>query len=122
MNILFLLLQGFLGIAFTASGVLKIIPGNTAPKQNFSKMHLPAWWLGPIGILEVTTGLCILAGFFIPMFLLLGAVLAVCIMASAVLAHLIKDEKYEGYPALILLVVSGLILWGNWEKVTSLFS
>jgi uncharacterized membrane protein YphA (DoxX/SURF4 family) len=122
MNLLFLILQGFLSIAFLGSGLLKVVPGDTPPKQNYAKMRLPMWWLAPIGYTEVITGLCVLIGFFLPVFLVVGAVLAFCTMAGAVLAHVVRDETYEGYPALVLLLVSGVVLWANWASVMRLFS
>ncbi|MGL4609406.1 MAG: DoxX family protein [Trueperaceae bacterium] len=115
-------LQGFLALAFVISGGLKVIPGDNKPKQNFAKMRLPAWWLAPIGITEVLAGLFLVIGFFSFGWSALGAALAVVTMAGAVLAHIIQDEHYEGYPALILLSVGCFVLWLNWSEVMKLLA
>lgn len=122
MIILSNLLQGFLALAFVVSGSLKVVPGDNKPKQKFAKMRLPGWWLAPIGITEVFAGLCLLIGFFVFGWTAFGAALAVVTMAGAVLAHVIQDEHYEGYPALILLVVSSLVLWLHWSEVMKLLA
>jgi uncharacterized membrane protein YphA (DoxX/SURF4 family) len=120
MNIVLLILQGLLGAAFTASGTLKLLPGDNPSKQGYAKVRLPMWWLTPIGLTEVVAGLSLFAGFFVPSVAVLGAVLAVCTMAGAVLAHVVQDKKFAGYPALVLLILSGLVLWRHWPELVSL--
>jgi uncharacterized membrane protein YphA (DoxX/SURF4 family) len=114
--------QAFLGIASLASGVLKIIPGDTAPKKNFAKMRLPAWWLAPIGWLEALCGLGLLIGFWWPFAAAISAALMGVIMLGAVGAHVIQDEKYEGYPALVLLIISAGVLLGRWSALAGFVS
>jgi uncharacterized membrane protein YphA (DoxX/SURF4 family) len=117
MNILSLILQGLLGIVFTASGMFKVLPGDNPSKQGYIKVRLPMWWLTPIGLTEVVAGLSLFVGFFVPFFAVLGAVLAVCTMAGAVLAHVVRDKKFQGYPALVLLVLSSIVLWRHWPEL-----
>jgi DoxX-like family len=64
----FIIVQGFLCIAMFGSGGLKVIPGETVPKKNFTNMRLPGWWLMPIGVIEVLIGVGLLIGFFVPSF------------------------------------------------------
>jgi uncharacterized membrane protein YphA (DoxX/SURF4 family) len=120
MNILLLILQGLLGVAFTGSGTSKLLPGDNPSKQGYAKVRLPMWWLTPIGLTEVVAGLSLFVGFFVPFFALLGAVLAVCTMAGAVLAHVVRDRKFEGYAALVLLVISSIVLWRHWPELLRL--
>jgi uncharacterized membrane protein YphA (DoxX/SURF4 family) len=114
--------QVFLGIASFGSGVLKIIPGETVPKKNFAKMQLPAWWLAPIGMLEALCGVGLLIGFWWPTVAAISAALMACTMLGAVGAHIIQDQKYDGYPALLLLIISAGVLIGRWADLAVLVS
>jgi uncharacterized membrane protein YphA (DoxX/SURF4 family) len=120
MMIIVLMLQGLLGVVFTASGTFKVLPSDNPSKQSYAKLRLPMWWLAPIGIVEIVAGLSLLVGFFVPTLVVLGAVLAVCTMAGAVLAHIMRDKKFEGYPALVLFVLSSIVLWRHWTELANL--
>jgi uncharacterized membrane protein YphA (DoxX/SURF4 family) len=119
-NILLLILQGLLGAAFTGSGTSKLLPGDNPSKQGYAKVRLPMWWLTPIGLTEIVAGISLFVGFFVSLFAVLGTVLAVCTMAGAVLAHVVRDKKFEGYPALVLLVLSSMVLWRHWPELVRL--
>jgi uncharacterized membrane protein YphA (DoxX/SURF4 family) len=118
--------QVFLGIAAFGSGVMKIIPGETVPKKNFAKMQLPAWWLAPIGMLEALCGIGLLIGFWWPTVAAISAALMACTMLGAVSAHvrslIFLGKKYDGYPALVLLVISAGVLIGRWVDLAVLVS
>lgn len=110
-----LIAQGLLCIAMFGSGTLKIVPGETEPKKNFTKMHLAAWWLAPIGTLEVLTGLGLLIGFFAPASALFAALIATGTMAGATLAHVTQDKNgFQGFPAVVLLAISLTVLLGRY--------
>ena len=117
MTILTMILQAFLGVAFVGSGGLKVVSGNTEPKKNFAKMRLPNWWLAPIGLLEVLTGFGLLLGFVFPVLVTIAALVAACTMFGATIAHVIQDRPFNGYPALVLLVIAGFILTSSWYQL-----
>jgi uncharacterized membrane protein YphA (DoxX/SURF4 family) len=121
MNIIFLLLQGLLGFGLTMSGVLKVVPGDNPAKQGYAKVRLPMFWLTPIGLIEMMAGLGLIVGFFVPPLAAVGAVLAVCSMAGAVLAHVVQDKRFDGYQALVLLVLSSIVLWQKLPELLSLW-
>lgn len=120
MGIFWAALQGFLVAAFVMSGGLKLLPSDTMAKRNYDKMRLPMWWLAPIGVIELVTGVCLAAGLFFPGWTALGALIGVATMAGAVLAHLVQDKAYDGYSALVLLVVSSVVLWAHGGELTAL--
>jgi uncharacterized membrane protein YphA (DoxX/SURF4 family) len=105
-----IVLQAVLALAFAGSGILKLVPGDTAPKRNYAQLRLPGWWLAPIGAVEVVAALCLLVGFWQPESARAGAALAGCAMLGAVGAHLLRDPRFGGYPALVLLVGSVALL------------
>lgn len=118
MGIFWTALQGFLVVAFVMSGGLKLVPGDTMAKRNYDKMRLPIWWLAPIGVTELVTGVCLAVGLFFPGWTAWGALVGVATMAGAVLAHLVQDKTYNSFSALVLLLASSIVLWVHGGELT----
>lgn len=116
-NILLWILQVLVALAFLGAGFAKL-SGQPMMIEMFEKLGLGQWFRYLTGSIELGSAIMLL----IPRITFVGAALLVCTMTGAVAAHLFK---LGGSPAgpLVLLMLSGLIIWGRFDGFTkSLFN
>ena len=107
-NITAWVLQGLLALAFIASGIKKFtdLPGTVGM---FSSLGLPGILAYLVAGGEVLGGI----GLVVPRFVRPAALGLVIIMVGAVIMHATKipGGLANGGPALVLLVLLGVVLW-----------
>ena len=107
-NITAWVLQGLLALAFVASGIKKFLdlPGTVGM---FSSLGLPGALAYLIAGGEVLGGI----GLLVPRFVRPAALGLVIIMVGAIIMHATKipGGLANGVPALVLLVLLGVVLW-----------
>lgn len=101
-NIIAWILQGLVGLAFIASGIMKFKDLATT-LDNFGKMGFPAWFGYLIAGGELLGGI----GLLIPRTVRLAALGLIVIMLGAVWVHATKVPGgiATGMPAIVLLVL-----------------
>lgn len=107
-NIIAWVLQVLLGLAFIASGFNKL-RDLTATLGMFGNLGLPSVLAYVVGGAELLGGI----GLLIPRFTRLAAMGLIIIMIGAVFMHATKipGGLAGGVPALVLLVLLGVLLW-----------
>lgn len=106
-NVALWVLQILVGLAFLAAGTMKLIGGQEVVAA-FAKLGLGQWFRYVTGGLEILGGLMLL----IPSLCGVGALLLVCIMIGAIIAH---RTRLGGSPmgAVIFLAVTAVIALGR---------
>lgn len=115
MDIIILVLQIMLGVAFLIVGIGKLMSVRMYVNA-FRRWRLPQSFRLVVGSLEVFASLLIFAGLFSKLFLTFGALILVGISIGGILVHLsVKDRIQEMLPiillgslAFILLVIGGI--------------
>lgn len=107
-NIIAWILQGLLGLAFIASGGNKFL-NLPATVEMFGKLGLPGALAYVVAAGEVLGGI----GLLIPRFVRPAALGLMVIMVGAVVMHATKipGGLAGGIPALVLLVLLGVVFW-----------
>ena len=91
--------------------------GGTAANmlEEFAAYGLPAWSCYLVGFLKVASAFALLAGLLYPALVLPGAIVIAILMAGAVAMHLkVGDPFKKSLPALTVLILSALIIYGRW--------
>jgi uncharacterized membrane protein HdeD (DUF308 family) len=79
-------------------------------KEEFSTYGLPSWFFYLVGTLKITCSLCLLAGIWLHVLVLPGAVGLGVLMAGAFSMHLkVKDPFRKAWPSLAMLALSVVI-------------
>jgi uncharacterized membrane protein YphA (DoxX/SURF4 family) len=99
--------QGLLAFVYLAAGAA-ILAGQM--NDDFERFGYPPAFRVLTGVLEVTAGVLLGAGFFVPALAPYGAALVVVLMTGAVYTHLARasDPPAKALPALVL---GSLALW-----------
>ncbi len=113
-NIALWVLQGFVALAFLGAGFSKL-SGQPMMVEIFTHIGIGQWFRYLTGGIEVIAAILLL----IPKTIPVGALLLVGTMAGAVLTHLFVIGGSPVPPA-VLLVLSGVILWGRKNRLTAL--
>ena len=102
------ILQGLIGLVFIGGGAYGLLHATESAK-NFVDMGLPGGFAYLIGGAEVLGGM----GLLVPRTTRLAAMGLMVIMAGAVFMHATKipGGLKNGVPALVLLLLLGLIIW-----------
>jgi len=91
--------------------------GGTAANmlEEFAAYGLPAWSCYLVGFLKVASAFALLGGLVYPPLVLPGAIVIAILMAGAVAMHLkVGDTFKKSVPALSVLILSALIIYGRW--------
>ncbi len=103
-------LQIVAGVVFVVAGVAKLL-GAPRMVAEFNAIGFGEWFRYLAGILEVSGG----TGLLIPGLIPYAGILLGAIMACALLIHVFLLGNIP-YPAIALLVVNGVIVWGRLGK------
>ena len=99
--------QGLLALAFFTAGGQKLL-GTEAMVAMFAQIDAGQWFRVVTGLVEVTAAVLILVPRTVP----IGAGLIIATMIGAVYTHLALIGG-SPVPALVLLVLAGIVLWGR---------
>jgi uncharacterized membrane protein YphA (DoxX/SURF4 family) len=109
-------LQVLVALAFVAAGSGKLL-GSPAMIALFDAVGIGQWFRYVTGSLEVLGALLLM----VPGRTALGAVLLVCVMAGAVVAHLNVLHTAATAP-LVLFALTALIAWGRRSQLAALLA
>ena len=105
MQILAIILQVLLGLAFLMSGGPKLV-GSEEMVKDFERFGYPRWFLYVTGAVEITGAIGMFAGIFLPVVGALAGLWLAAVMLGALFTHLrIKDPASKMVPALVLLML-----------------
>jgi putative oxidoreductase len=113
-NVALWVLQVLVALAMLAAGGSKLA-GAEPMVQTFETIGLGQWFRYLTGGLEVAGAVLLL----VPRLSGLGALLLACVMAGAVVAHLVKLPG-SPVPALVLLAMLVVIAWGRRGRTLAL--
>lgn len=105
MQILAIILQVLLGLAFLGAGGQKLAASEEMV-NDFERFGYPRWFLYITGAVEITGAIGMLAGVFLPVVGALAGLWLAAVMLGALFTHLrTKDSASKMVPALVLLVL-----------------
>ena len=113
-NIALWVLQVLLAFAFLGAGFSKLT-GQPAMVDVFQQVGFGQWLRYLTGGIEVVSAILLL----VPRFVGLGALLLAATMLGAVCTHLFLIGG-SPVPAIVLLVLSSLLLWGRMDRLQAL--
>lgn len=88
--------------------------------QEFKQYGLPDWLRDLVGILKLTFALLMLIGIERKPFAIAGGLGIAFLMGCAFIIHLrVKNPWFKMLPCLILLALSAVIAWINWQLLNS---
>lgn len=113
-NVVLWILQILTAIAFFMAGIAKLT-GNPMMVEAFGKIGLGQWFRFVTGGIEVLSAILLL----IPRLIPLGALLLICTMIGAIIAHL---TVLGGFPVapIVLLLFTLVIFWGRRDRLSAL--
>ena len=114
LNIVLWTLQVLVALAFVAAGSGKLL-GSADMVALFDAIGIGQWFRYVTGLLEVLGALLLL----VPGKSVFGALLLVCVMAGAVVAHITVLHTSPTAP-LVLFALTALIAWGRRSQLTGL--
>ncbi|MDP5274779.1 DoxX family protein [Chengkuizengella axinellae] len=122
MDILVVILEVILGLAFLGAGFSKLF-GAKGMVEDFKRYQLPQWFLPFTGFVEALGAVAIIIGIWLDSFSGWGALLLAVTMFFAVLTHLVKvkDPVSKALPAFILFVLALIVVIANWSEMMTLF-
>lgn len=86
--------------------------------QDFKRYALPDWLRDLVGILKLTFALLLLIGIERKPFAIAGGLGIAFLMGCAFIIHLrVKNPWFKMLPCLILLALSAVIAWINWQRL-----
>lgn len=116
MEILAIVLQSLLALAFLGGGVTKLI-GQKMHVDNFVRWRLPQWFRIVTGLVEIAGAAALIVGYWEPSWAAWGALWLGFTMLCGVLVHLrVRDKAKEMLPSVVLLVLAvvlALLLWSD---------
>ena len=111
-SILLSTVQALLGVMFSVLGAAKLpfgkgLPNGERMREEFERFGYTTWFLVFTGLFEMTGALLLLAGFFSPDLIALGAlIIAVAMIGACVTRVRMKDPVREIIPGAVLLALS----------------
>jgi putative oxidoreductase len=109
-------LQALLALQFAMAGLAKVA-GDPAMVEMFATIGLGQWLRYAVGALELAGAV----GVLIPRLSGLAALGLVVLMAGATLTNVLVLGTSPLLP-IVLLVVSGSVAWGRWQRTRTLFT
>jgi len=121
MNIVAIVLQVLLGVAFLGAGASKMAGAQTQVK-NFDRWRLPQGWRPIVGLVELIGALGLLVGVVLPWVAAIAAVLLVVVMLGALLTHVrIRDVAQHFVPPAVLLCLAASVVVLQWSALVGHF-
>ncbi|WP_123040181.1 DoxX family protein [Cohnella candidum] len=121
MNVLAIVLEALLGLAFVMAGIMKIA-GVQMHVDNFNRWKLPQWFRPITGIVELAGGAAMLAGIWVKGLPALAGILLGITMLVGVLVHVrIRDTAKNTVPAVVLLILAVVVLLIQGPDLDQLF-
>jgi hypothetical protein len=117
MNVVLWIVAGILAVAMLGAGSMKLVtPKEGLAAKGMTLDDLPAAAIKGIGTLEVLGGIGLVVPALVniaPVLVPIAAVGVAIVMAGAVVFHLRRKELKDSVPALVLLILALVVVWGR---------
>ncbi|MGM0884718.1 MAG: DoxX family protein [Bacillota bacterium] len=109
MDILAIVLQGLLGLAFLMGGFGKVA-GSKMHVDSFKLWGMPQWFRVVTGLVEIVGAAALIAGIWQPSWAAAGGLLLGITMVGAIMVHIrMKDNMKTTAPAIVLFLLAVII-------------
>ncbi|WP_053373600.1 DoxX family protein [Paenibacillus sp. FJAT-27812] len=109
MDIVTIVLQGLLGLAFLMAGIGKV-GGLKMHVDHFKLWGLPQWFRVVTGLVELIGAAALILGIWEPSWAAAGSLLLGVTMIGAILVHIrLKDKAKETMPSVVLFILAAVI-------------
>ncbi|MGE7932943.1 DoxX family protein [Viridibacillus arvi] len=113
MEIVTIILQGLLAVAFLMAGLGKV-SGSKMHIEGFQHWGLPQWFRIVTGLVELAAAIALIVGYWINDWAIFGAVLLAITAIGGVLTHVrVKDSIQQTIPIIVLGLLSFGVLFLN---------
>lgn len=111
MNILAIVLQSLLALAFLMAGLGKIT-GSQMHVEGFKKYGLPQWFRVVTGVVELVAAVALVVGFWEQSWTAVGALLLGITAIGGIITHVrIKDSFKDTFPIVLLGLLSFIVFF-----------
>ncbi|OZQ66816.1 hypothetical protein CA600_10690 [Paenibacillus sp. VTT E-133280] len=110
MNIVSIVLQSLLVLAFVMAGLGKVA-GSSMHVDNFKKWRLPQWFRVVTGLVELVAAAALVVGYWEPSWAAAGALLLGVTAIGGVLVHIREQDSFKHTFPIILLGVLAVIVF-----------
>ncbi|MEK3982050.1 DoxX family protein [Paenibacillus sp. FSL K6-3166] len=110
MNIVSIVLQSLLVLAFVMAGLGKVA-GSSMHVDNFKKWRLPQWFRVITGLVELVAAAALVVGYWEPSWAAAGALLLGVTAIGGVLVHIREQDSFKHTFPIILLGVLAVIVF-----------
>jgi putative oxidoreductase len=118
MNILAIVLQSLLALAFLMAAMSKIL-GLKVQVEGFEHYQLPQWFRVVTGIVEFVSAVGLIIGFWEPSWVAAGALVLGITAVGGVLTHLrVKDSFKLTFPIILLGILSFVLFFIRLSDLT----
>ena len=104
---------GLLNVWLVRAGSATSYRGGDASslKEEFAAYGLPDFFFYLVGVLKIGSAVMLIAGIWLPQFVLPAATIVAVLMVGALVMHVkVKDPAIKSLPAFLMLVMSGSLL------------
>lgn len=109
MEIIEMILQGLLGLAFLFAGSGKLF-GLQTHKESFENWRLPQWFRVVTGLVEAVAAIFLIIGYWIQEIILYGALIIIAVGIGGVFTHLRAKDSAKDIVPITVLGLLGLVL------------
>ncbi|MEX2460031.1 MAG: DoxX family protein [Paenibacillaceae bacterium] len=118
MDILAIVLQSLLALAFLMAGMGKIT-GSKMHVEGFKQWGLPQWFRVVTGIVEFVAAAALIIGFWEPSWAAAGALLLGVTAIGGILTHLrVKDSLKQTFPIILLGILSFILFFIRFSNLS----
>lgn len=113
MNIVSIVLQSLLALAFLMAGLGKV-SGSKMHVENFKKWRLPQWFRVITGLIEFVSAAALIIGFWEPSWVAAGALVIGITAIGGILTHVrAKDSLKDTVPILFIGILAFILFFIN---------
>jgi len=121
MQIIGLILQGLLGLAFLGAGGSKLI-GVQRMRDSFEEWRYPQWFMRVTGAVELIGAIGLIIGFFVEGIAALAGLWLAATMLGAQYTHWIRVRDNKWQPSFVLLILSLAVFAIQINELSALFT
>lgn len=120
MQIIAIIIQVLLGLAFLLAGSGKVMSAKQSLQQRDRLRVVPwFWWL--TGAIEIVGALFVFAGIWVYLLALIGGALLGATMIGAFFTHLLRRDTFSHYlPTIILLALAVVVIIAHWPDLAQI--
>lgn len=120
MQIIAIIIQVLLGLAFLLAGSGKVMSAKQSLQQRDRLRVVPwFWWL--TGAIEIVGALFVFAGIWVYILALIGGALLGATMIGAFFTHLLRRDTFSHYlPTIILLALAVVVIIAHWPDLAQI--